>query len=277
MANVLDRFPHRSRLPMVRALALFLATAALAPASGSARAENTEARAVLAKAVKAQGGEEFLSKNKASRTHVKGKIDLPGVGEVDFEQSLAVMRPDRFRESLDITIGGQKVPITTVVIGDKMSIESNGNPVDVTDRIKEALADAKHLMTVAQLVPVLTDKAFDVSLIGEAKVENKPAVGVRVSSKGHKDVKLFFDKETYLLAKLEHRAKDLETGKEVTEERILLEYKKDADGIPVPTKAVVRRDGKKYMAFEVLEVKFFEKLDDSEFRKLIPGKKKADD
>ena len=74
---------------------------------------------------------------------------------------------------------------------------------------------------------------------------------------------MYFDKETGLLAKFEHRAKDA-TGKEVSEERIVLEYR-DTDGVKTAKKAQINHDGAKFLEVEILEAKILDKLDDSEF------------
>jgi len=116
-------------------------------------------------------------------------------------------------------------------------------------------------------VPVLKDKKYEVTLFGEAKVEEKPAVGVRVSAKGQKDITLFFDTKTGLLAKIEHRTVEAGTGAEVNEERIILEYGKDKDGIPIPKKVLVKHDGKTFIEAESTEFAYVEKIDDSEFKK----------
>ena len=53
---------------------------------------------------------------------------------------------------------------------------------------------------------------------------------------------------------------------EVNEERIITEYQ-DKDGLKEPKKAVVNRDGKKYIDVEVLEVKYLDDIDDTQFSK----------
>ena len=50
---------------------------------------------------------------------------------------------------------------------------------------------------------------------------------MRVSVKDKKDVSLYFDKETGLLAKMEYRGSDPGTGKEINEERIITEYEQE--------------------------------------------------
>jgi hypothetical protein len=89
-------------------------------------------------------------------------------------------------------------------------------------------------------------------------------VGVKVSSKGHRDVTLYFDKGSGLLVKTERRALDPKSKQEVPEERVISDYR-DLDGLQSPRKAVVTMDGKKVMEAEATEVKFLDKLDDSVF------------
>ena len=102
------------------------------------------------------------------------------------------------------------------------------------------------MLKVVKLTPLVKDKGYELSLIGESKVEDKPAVGVLVKSKDHNDVSLFFDKETGLLAKLEHRTTDPTSGKEVTEERIIVSYgDKGEKGVLLPKEVAhqARRGG----------------------------------
>jgi hypothetical protein len=110
----------------------------------------------------------------------------------------------------------------------------------------------------------LRDKAYELSSLGEVPVEGKPALGLRVVVKGQKDINVFFDKATGLMAKVERRGVDPMSGQEFAEERIILEYQK-IEGLPVPKKILLNRDGKKYLEAEVLEVKLLDTLDESEF------------
>lgn len=251
---------------MVRSLivpSVVVLVVALAP--DLARAAD-EPKDVIAKAIKAHGGEEFLSKNKAGQTKSKGKITLPGVGEAEYSQEVAYMLPDKFKDQMELKVAGQTLNILTIINGDKVTLEVNGMAIDEAKKVKEALADAGHVMDVCRMV-TLKDKAYELSTIGEDKVEGKKVVGVRVSKKDQKDVGLYFDKETGLLAKVEFRTTDQATGNEVTEERLPSDYAKNKDGVPVPKKIVVKRDGKTFIDAEVLETKYAEKLDDSEFKK----------
>lgn len=251
---------------MTRLLMSLCSVAALVVLSGGVRAADDDAKAIIAKAIKAHGGEEYLTKNKAARMQNKGKITIPGVGETQFTQDLAYMLPDKLKDTLELTIGGQKISIVTVMNGDKLSIEAAGKAVDVTDDIKKAMKDAQHMMTASRMVPLLKDKSYELSIFGEAKVEDKPAIGIRVASKGKKDITLFFDKKTNLLAKIEHRTVEAGTGNEIGEERIILEYK-IKDGIPFPKKVLVKHDGKTFLEAESVESTLLESIDEAEFKK----------
>lgn len=250
---------------MFRRVALLAVVPALMLAAPVRAAD--EAKEIIEKAIKAHGGQEGLTKYKATQSKNKGKIDLPGVGEVDFTQETSAMLPDKVRESMELSIAGQKVSVLTLINGDKMVIEVNGKEIDVPAAAKDAIKDLGYMLKVGRLASLTTEKGFELSLIGGDKVEGKAVVGVRVSSKGHKDISLYFDKKTNLLAKLEHRTADATTGNEISEERIVTEYTKNKDGMPIPKTVLVKRDGKKFLEAEVLEVTYLEKLDDSEFKK----------
>jgi hypothetical protein len=251
---------------MSRWLTASLSAVVLVACAPAARAADDDPKDIIAKAIKAHGGEEFLTKHQAGQSRNKGKINIPGVGEAEFTQETAFMLPDKFKESMELKIAGQNISVLTLVNGDKAVIELNGKEIEIPDAAKAALKDVGHLLKVGRLV-ALKDKGFELSLIGEDKVEGKKVVGVRVTMKGQKDISLYFDKETHLLAKIEHRSADPTTGNEITEERIVTEYGKNKDGIPIPKKVIVKHDGKQFLEAEVLEVKFLEKLDDSEFKK----------
>lgn len=248
------------RLAFPALAALLLGTAPQARAAD-------EPKDIIARAVKAHGGEEALAKLQAGQATNTGKMDIPGIGEVEFTQQLSFMMPDKLKETLEFSVGGQKVKVVTVADGGKVSITANGNDVPVSDQIKETLKSAQYMMKVARLVTLVRDKGYDLSLIGEVKVNGKPAVGVLVSKKGEKDISLFFDKETNLLVKVEHRTIAPGGTNEITEERVIAEYKKNADGIPMPKKLVLHHDGKKFLEAEVVEATLLEKLPDSEFKK----------
>lgn len=227
---------------------------------GPAHAQG-DARAILDKAIKAHGGEEKLLELKAGRFKTKGKLAVGG--GVEFTQEAAYQLPDKVREEVTLNVNGQQVKVVTVINGTRVSVEANGKKVPLTDALKEALKDVTALLQLNQLVP-LRGTGYELSSLGEAKVNDKPAVGIRVSRKGARDVSLFFDKGTGLLTKVERRTVDPMSGQEFTEERVILEYRK-VDGLPMASRVVLNRDGKPYAELDVMEAHRLKSIDDGEF------------
>ena len=219
--------------------------------------------AIIAKAVKAYGGVANLTKHAASKSKNKGTLYI-GV-DLPFTQDISIQHPNKFREEMELEANGQKVAVITAFDGEKGWLSVNGKVQELNDKILAELKEAAHLLRLGRLV-FLKDKSCTLTPLGEAKVNDKPAVGIRVSTKGYRDVSLYFDKETGLFAKMERRVVDPMSGQELTEERVILEHKTN-DGIPTPKRVAVFRDGKKFMDAEVLEIKHLDKLDDSIFTK----------
>jgi hypothetical protein len=139
---------------MSRLFTLSLAAGVLFAFSPAARAAD-EPKDILEKAIKAHGGEELLTKSKAANVKTKGKIDLPGVGEVEFTQDTSYMIPDKFKDTLELKVGGQNVSLFTLVNGDKVTVEVNGKAVDAgVDKVKEQMKGVGHIMEIGRLAPL---------------------------------------------------------------------------------------------------------------------------
>jgi hypothetical protein len=243
----------------------FLTCGFVLAASVTARADDgATARALVDKAVQAQGGEAQLAKWPAATAKVKGTFHGLGAA-VAFTGEVAVQGPDRQKIDIEAEADGQKFRLVHVLNGDKGWVRFND---DTEEMDKEELAEAQeeaYAEWVTTLVP-LKDKAFTLAPAGEVNVEKRPALGVRVSRKGRRDVNLYFDKETGLLVKTESRVKDEQSGQEVTEETLLSDYK-EVQGTKQAMKFTVRRDGKPYLEGEITECRLAEKLDDGVFAK----------
>lgn len=226
-------------------------------------AADDDSRAIIDKAIKAHGGAEKLAKFTAAQTKSKGKIEL--AGGIEFTSESAFQLPDKFKESIDLEVMGNKVKVATVYNGEKGWIVVGGETKEMDDKTLEASKEQAHFMQIMRMT-FLKDSKCEYSPLGEAKVNGNAAVGVKVTAKGHKDINLYFDKKTGLLAKVERQALDAMSGKEVAEERIIHDYQ-DIDGIKVVKKITVNRNGEKFMEVEIVEHKPLEKLDASEFAK----------
>jgi hypothetical protein len=248
----------------MRKLAMGCLTIALVLGMASISRAQDESKAILEKAIKAHGGAEKLNKLRAVQAKSKGNIQL--LGGLDFTQEMTTSFDGKFKEVMNLEINGKKANVVTLYNGQKGSLTLNGMDQELPEKVLEELKEASYAIKAARLVPLLTDPMYTLSALGEVKVNDKPAVGVKVSSKGHRDISLYFDKDTGLLAKTESRKLDGQTMQEVDEERIVTEYQ-DVDGQKAAKKLVVNHDGKKFMELEVSDIKFLDKVDDSEFQK----------
>jgi hypothetical protein len=240
----------------------FLALAVLLAGAGWSPAQD-EARAIIERAVKAHGGADKLGRVKGQITKTKGKLEL--LGGADFTQESAVQYPNKFREVMHLSVMGNEVDVTTVYNGKEGWLNVMGMTRPLEGATLDAVKDAIDTMALSRLA-IMGGKDLKLSLLGESMVNGKPVLGVKVSREGRKDVNMYFDKGTGLLAKLEHRVKDPQGGQDVAEERIILEYQ-DVDGMKVAKKAQINRDDKKFMDVVVEDVKFADKLDDVLFEK----------
>jgi hypothetical protein len=220
--------------------------------------------AVIQRAIRAHGGEANLKRLKAAHTKADGIIAM-GAG-VPFTQEAFYELPGRLKEIQVLETNGQKRVVTIVVDGDRGWLNTNGQTVPLGATVLEELREAIHLIQVNRLVSLVEDRRFRLSNVQETQVEGVPAYNLRVSAAGHRDVDLYFSKETGLLIKVERRMRDLGSMKEFAEARMYSEFL-DANGIRIPRKTVVFRDGKEFMRAQVAEVSFLENLEQRVFSK----------
>lgn len=248
----------------MRTLLPALAAALLLALAAGARAQDSP-EGLVEKAIKAHGGAEKLARLGATRVKAAGTAELMGQ-TVAFTAETMTRFPDKMRGEIQFDIPGQKVPMLQVLNGDKAWMRFMGQTQELPKQLLDDLKEAMYASRVESLVPLTRDRSFKLEALGEAKVDGKPARGIKVSSGGHKDVKLYFDQETALLVKSEHVEFDAVMMKDGNVEKFYSDFK-DFDGLKQPQKVVVQRDGKKSLAYRVEEVKFPDKFDDTLFAK----------
>ncbi len=179
--------------------------------------EKDEARAVVAKAIEAIGGEEKLAKLKAQTWTEKGTYYGMGDG-LPFTGKYAVQWPGQFRMEIEGFF-------IIVLDGDKGWVKMGDDTKEMTKQeLAKRISDQRGSW-ITTLFP-LKDKAFTLTPIEGVKVEDRPTVGVKVTRKDYPEVKLYFDKTTNLLVKCEYRTKAPEMEyKEVTAAVVFSNYK----------------------------------------------------
>lgn len=218
--------------------------------------EDAKMREIVARAIKAHGGESF-EKLKGSITKTKGKLL-----DLEYTTETALQIPDRTRTVAESKLG----KFVQVLNGDKGWVKLGDL---IRECVKEELDEMREQLNAVQIshLTVLTDREYKLSPLGEEKIDDRQAIGVRVEHKGYRDIILFFDKENSLLLKMETHIKDpLRGGEEVAAETLYSDYK-NVDGVMTAYKITIKYDGKTYIESDVTDVKYSEKLDDSVFEK----------
>jgi hypothetical protein len=239
--------------------------AMLVVAAGFARSgdDDKTARGILAKAITAHGGEEKLAKIKAITRKGAGTLHLDN-NKLDYTAEWLIQGTTQEKFVVDVNFNGMSIKVTKIINGDKgWQKIGDGQAAPLSKEEQEEALDDLYAGNLQMLAP-LQDKAFKLAPLGEVKVDGKDALGISVSSKGHRDVNLYFDKTTHLLVKSETRAR--EKGVEINLEMLFDQYKM-VDGVQEAFKITILRDGKTYVEGNLTEVLLHtQKLDDSNFQ-----------
>jgi hypothetical protein len=221
--------------------------------------EREDALAIIDKAITAQGGEQALVKARNVMRKASGTMTVADT-QVPFTTEVTLSLPDKMRLSIDLD---KRVTVVTVVNGERGWQRSGGATADLG---KESLGDVRddlYLWWLASLVP-LKKAEITLATVPEVQVNGKPAVGVKVSSKGQRDVKLYFDKTSGLLIKMATQART--GGTMMDREHSFSDYK-DFDGVKLYTRSVEMLNGKKQRELQGVTHEFLRKVDESQFVK----------
>ncbi len=223
-----------------------------------------EMRALIAKAIKAKGDTD----PKYKALTMKGAGKFYGLGDaIDFSAEWQFQGSTQMRVNMEIKVMDQNLAFAQIVNGNKGWTKFNAEVMDMSaDEVAEE-QNEMYAKWISSLTP-LKDKAFSLAPLGEVKVDDKAALGVRVSREGKRDINLFFDKASALLVKTEHQVKDVKGGgnQEMGQETYLNDYKQFQD-TKYATKVVIKREGKLYVEAVLSEVQLLESIDSSVFAK----------
>lgn len=215
---------------------------------------------VINQAIQAQGGEQRLVKSRLRQRQANGVRFLQDA-EQPFTTDLVMALPDRFHDTIDIGAEGQKKRLLQILNGDKGWCASDGEATEMGPEEVNLLREEAYVVWLTTLVP-LRDPAFELAPLPEIKVNGQPASGVKVSSKDHAAVQMFFDKQTGFLIRVERRFRI--AGLAVTGEYLFTDYK-DYDGLKLPSKQTDVANGSKETELSITSYKFPEKVDDNLF------------
>jgi hypothetical protein len=244
----------------------FVAGFALAGA-GLARADDqADLKAVVDKAIKAAGGEAKLKAFKAFTWKGKGTVEI-GEKKVDITIDSGSMQGlDQAHLDMTAEINGKTENVAIVVNKDKGWFKSPRRVESIPKELFPFLKTDLRALRLTQMLVPLKHKECKLSALGETKINEQDAVGIKVERKGFADVDIYFDKKTGLPVKCQTQVKDSKEGGEVAHE-FFFSAPKEMGGIKHFTKVVIHRDGKKMIEIEMSDIKTVDKLEDSAFAK----------
>lgn len=224
------------------------------------------AKDVIEKAVKAAGGADKVSKPCALVWKYKGTFSGLGdpielTGEV-IQQSAK----GQYKNVVNFEFMGNKGTRIVVFDGTKGWASFMGMTMEMGE---DELGETKEQIYASRLADLsgIQDPALKFESLGESKVGDKAVVGFKVTSPGHKEVKLYFDKASGLVVKAQRTAKNTMTNEDVDQDQIYEDYKEWPDGVKRAMKQTSKRMGKDFIATEVTESKVEPKVDDKIFSK----------
>jgi hypothetical protein len=234
-------------------------TAALVCLIAAAPLRADEATALLDRAIKAQGGEEKLKAAQSASFKTKGTVTAGGM-QVDLAGDAAVQGDGLYRWNVTFSAMGRTESGVIVVTPEKIW-GKGGNQANAEEAPAEAafLRDVFRTIRLPQNLAVLRNQDTTLSHLGELKIEERAAVGLKVATKGRPEIDLFFDKETHLPLRAEIRVKEPGEANEIVYAFIFADYK-DVNGVKMYGKFTLKRDDKVTLVMEFSDFQLQEKL-----------------
>lgn len=242
--------------------------------AGLGRAEDRPASCheLLDKAIKAMGGEAKLAALKVAIFKTKGTFLFLDNTDTSYSAEWFV-DGDRYRIYLDAEIKGRAIRTSVVINGGQgwLCDDQTGKASDLPQVWVTAAKDSLYSVRLLHRLPALKSKPFELTPLGEIKVGDRPAVGIKVVQKGFPEVGLYFDRQTGLPAKSEVRVREFDiqadaAGPAITYAFSFPEYKA-FDGLQHFSKITLQRDGQYFTRSTMVEISPLDRLEKILFEK----------
>ena len=252
----------------MRKLIVLAIGAAILIAAQTRADDGAAVKELLGRAAKAIGGPEKAAK--LNNVTFKGKGQVTEGGQTaDMLFDISTQDFDRIRADITIIENGRTHQALLVITPDKIwAKDSDRNKVDELPKEITALVQQFYLAMRLPSIPAALSgsKSFQLGHGGETKVDDRPAVILRVSRKEHPDIDIYYDAKTGLPLKSETQIKGPNESEEKKYEFKFSEFK-DVDGVKHYGKIKILRDGKDLFEMELSDAKLIEKFEAGTFDK----------
>ncbi len=226
-----------------------------------------QVRAILDKALQAQGGQPALQKLAIATWQGRGILyrkEEQEKGTPFFGEWCAEL-PVKFRALYKFRGINGFLPVTTVLNGDKgwrSFTDGRGSQDFDEKRFKEEREEA-HAVFISRLAPLL-DGGYQLTAQPIGKRDGRYIVGLKVEKPGYRTNRLYFDRQLGLLTYMDRMVFDTELSKDVLQETSFQHFQ-PMGGATLPQSITIKRDGKLFMEMEITKVEAKPSLDDQLF------------
>lgn len=219
------------------------------------------AKSVVQAAVQAAGGAEKLAAVKDFVSRGQVTVQSP-MGEVSGEMVAEVVYPDKTRSVLKLAMGEMVQAFDGQSGWMKMGTQAMDLPAALLPEVRRGIVTAGGI----SLLRKAANGEAAVSLLEPAEVNGRKA-DVISWKEGDLDMRLYFDAETHLLAKLAYRAASMQG---TTDVEVLPSDFRDVSGLKIPFKVQTTQNGQKYLEMVATEMKVNAGVDAAAFSKPAP-------
>ncbi len=224
----------------------------------SVRAQS-QGRAIIEKAIEASGGAQELEKLRAIHARYEGNAYF-GTSSAPCRLEAFIQWPSQLRTNLECESADRKKFLLVQVVNREQAWRSeNGQTEEGQGHTLVELRESFYFQRIETLRPLLRTADFTYTATGDGNVNNHEAVGVRISSPGHRDITLYFDNQSYLLVKSEHWLPDL-TGREVFRESVYGDFA-DVAGFKQARSMEIFQDRQKVLDMKVVDLTFSDRIE----------------
>jgi hypothetical protein len=175
-------------------------------AAAPAKDGQEEAEAILNKAMKAHGGEDKLAKLNKFVLKSREVTTASGVETQSIESITSYEFPDKMREEYKAQGPRLKSALVGVRVfnGENAWVSTNGKTFELPDGQLANFRRFRFHEFPVRLLPLLKSKDYKLTVVGDAKVEERKAIVIMASREGMVDFKFIFAEDSGLLLKKEY-------------------------------------------------------------------------
>lgn len=248
---------------MCRSSWLAATTAAIVIAGAVAAEDPKDVKPLVERFLSAAGGTDRLTEPRAYTYEIKTTTKSPGKPDVVVPATYYIQPPNKLRLEEESESEGKPVKYIRVTNGNKGWAKKGGERHELTQAHIARQVDPQQVFGYRYIL-VLRDPAYSAAKLGESELNGRAVEGIQLTSAAGRRSRLFFDKQSGLLAMRESG----DPQKKSSYSDVYYEDYRMIEGIAVPHKATYTSVGVAPAArYETTYVrvysnfKFVEKLD----------------